>query len=277
MRKKSLCLTLGSVAIAVFAACSSSPPVVEASDTYLPYGLSSRNPYEGIHDRQQLWEQQYGRLDSTSGIPTTSAGQEPRFRNNSSSQSGSSVPRVSASSIYSQVNVTRDYLSYKSRGRSRKSMRPRYVTIHSTQNWSKGADALRHSKALKNGALGRLSWHYTTDENRAVQHLPTNEQGNHADYDGPGNRYSIGIEMCEHPGNSRQATLERTAKLAAWLCIKHDLPVSSVVPHYKWPRWGKNPPNKNCPHFLLTNGKPGAKWRGFLKVVEVYHRAMSGR
>lgn len=182
---------------------------------------------------------------------------------------------MSASSLLKQVGIKHDYLSYSARGRSRKSMRPRYITIHSTQNWSKGADAKRHSLALKRGALGRLSWHYTTDENLAVQHLPTNEQGNHADYDGPGNRYSIGIEMCEHPGNSRTATTERTAKLAAWLMYKHKIPLSGVVPHYKWPRKGKNPPNKNCPHFLLDNGRPGAKWRGFLRKVDSYHRKIS--
>jgi len=156
-------------------------------------------------------------------------------------------------------------------------MSPRYITIHSTQNWSRGADANRHSLALKRGALGRLSWHYTTDEDRAVQHLPTTEQGNHADYDGPGNRYSIGIEMCENPGNSRTETMNRTAKLAAWLMVKHNLPVSRVVPHYKWPRKGKNPPNKNCPHFLLDNGRPGKKWQGFLNKVNSYHRQITGR
>ena len=29
------------------------------------------------------------------------------------------------------------------------------------------------------------------------------------------------------------------------------IPLSNVVPHYHWPRRGKNPPNKNCPHFLM--------------------------
>ena len=38
-----------------------------------------------------------------------------------------------------------------------------------------------------------------------------------SDFNGPGNNYSIGVEMCEHRGNSRQRTLERTAKLCASL------------------------------------------------------------
>ena len=277
MRKKSLWFSLAGLGVGLFVACSADPPIVDAGNSYIPYGLAGRNPYTGIHNRSSSrWKQEYGQRQST----TASIGQPPMIRSarpEPKAPRPKSAPRQSSSSIYSQINVKRDYLPYGARGRSRKSMDPKYVTIHSTQNWSRGADANRHSLALKRGALGRLSWHYTTDENRAVQHLPTNERGNHADYDGPGNRYSIGIEMCEHPGNSRKVTLERTAKLAAWLCVKHDIPVSRVVPHYKWPRRGKNPPNKNCPHFLLDNGRPGAKWQGFLKAVAVYKSAMTGR
>ena len=251
MQTRSLWFALASLGVGIFVACSPDPAIVSAGDPYKPFGYGKRNPYTGIHDRDQ-------RTVSTN-------------RTAPSPSSGS----MSASSLLRQVSVKHDYLSYSARGRTRKSMNPRYITIHSTQNWSKGADARRHSLALKRGALGRLSWHYTVDENIAVQHLPTTEQGNHADYDGPGNRYSIGIEMCEHPGNSRSQTVDRTAKLAAWLMYKHKLPLSRVVPHYKWPRKGKNPPNKNCPHFLLDNGRPGAKWRGFLRKVDHYHRKIS--
>ena len=168
-----------------------------------------------------------------------------------------------------------------------RSMQPRYITIHSTQNFSRGADALRHSEALKNGKLrarklrgynriGYLVWHYTVDEDRAVQHLPTNEQGEHADFSGPGNRYSIGIEMCENKGNSRSATIERTAKLTAYLMQKHDISLRKVVPHYHWPRRGVSQPHKNCPHYLLDNGHPGGKWQWFLAKVNKYYQAIGG-
>ena len=157
-------------------------------------------------------------------------------------------------------------------------MRPRYITIHSTQNYTAGAE--RHSLALKNGALrtgqrpGYLIWHFTVEDRLAIQHMPTTEQGIHADFNGPGNRTSIGIEMCEHRGNNRQATTERTAKLAAVLMKKNGIPLRNVVPHYHWPRRGKSPANKNCPHFLMDGGRPGAKWRGFLSRVNYYHRRL---
>ena len=258
MKRSPLILpVLALVGVGIFSACAPDPPIVDSRDPYMPYGAVVVKP----HQQPQPW------VDPYAGPATASVASPPMI----------SGPRQSSSSLYAEVKVKKDYLSWRARGRSRKSMKPRYVTIHSTQNWSRGADALRHSLALKRGALGRLSWHYTVDEDRAVQHLPTTEQGNHADYDGPGNRYSIGIEMCENPGNSRYRTVERTAKLAAWLCYKHDLPVSRVVPHYKWPREGKRPPNKNCPHFLLDNGRPGRKWEGFLDKVENYYRKISGR
>ncbi|MFN7342022.1 MAG: N-acetylmuramoyl-L-alanine amidase family protein, partial [bacterium] len=109
-------------------------------------------------------------------------------------------------------------------------MNPRYITIHSTQNYSAGAE--QHSLALKRGALrapkrpggnriGYLIWHFTVDQRMAIQHMPTSEQGEHADFDGPGNRYSIGIEMCEERGSNKQATVDRTAKLTAILMKKH--------------------------------------------------------
>ena len=189
----------------------------------------------------------------------------------------------SLNSLLSEANVKQDLIPRGRHARKyRRSMSPRYITIHSTQNFSRGADAYRHSLALKNGKLrapkrrggnriGYLVWHYTTDQNVAVQHLPTNEQGEHADFNGPGNNYSIGIEMCEHPGNSRSATVDRTAKLTAYLMHKYDIPLRNVVPHYHWERKGLSRPHKNCPHFLLDNGRPGRKWAWFQGRVKHYY------
>jgi N-acetylmuramoyl-L-alanine amidase len=185
---------------------------------------------------------------------------------------------VSPSTMLRYVNLRSDMVKRNSFGRrNAKSMKPRYITIHSTQNYS--ADAQRHAMALKRGALrtgqgnGYIIWHFTVDDHLAVQHMPTSEQGIHADFNGPGNRYSIGIEMCEHRGCSRERTLDRTAKLTAVLMKRNGIPLRNVVPHYHWPRWGKKPPNKNCPHFLMDNGKPGRKWRAFLvRVNDQYQK-----
>lgn len=197
------------------------------------------------------------------------------------------MQRTSPQQMLNEVDVEKDFIRAGTHARKvKRPMQPRYITIHSTQNYSPSADAQRHSLALKNGKLraykreggnriGYLAWHYSVDENDAVQHMPTNEQGEHADFDGPGNRYSIGIEMCENRGNSRAKTIDRTAKLSAYLMWKHDIPLQNVVPHYHWPRRGLSNPHKNCPHYLLDNGKPGAKWAWFLNKVNDYHKEIT--
>lgn len=162
-------------------------------------------------------------------------------------------------------------------------MRPRYITIHSTQNYT--GNAHNHALALRRGALraprrvggnriGFLTWHFTVQDDIAIQHLPCREQGEHADFDGPGNNYSIGIEMCEHSGNNLGQTIDRTARLAAYLMRAYDIPLSNVVPHYHWPRKGLNPEHKDCPHFLLENGRPGHTWRWFLNRVNFHYSRM---
>ncbi|TAE73750.1 MAG: N-acetylmuramoyl-L-alanine amidase [Verrucomicrobia bacterium] len=189
---------------------------------------------------------------------------------------------VSAAGLQSEIHLRVDMVARGTHGRKvLRPMTPRYITIHSTQNYA--ADASRHALALKRGALrstkrrggnriGYMIWHYTVDDRVAIQHMPVTEQGEHADFDGPGNRLSIGIEMCEHRGNNRAATIERTAKLVAKLMHDRGIPLSRVVPHYHWPRRGKKPPNKNCPHFLLDHGRPGPKWRWFLGRVDYHYR-----
>jgi len=154
-------------------------------------------------------------------------------------------------------------------------MRPAYITIHSTQN--KGATADNHGQALLNGRLrassshnrtGYLTWHFTVDDQEVVQSLPVNIQGEHADHDGPGNRMSIGIEICEFHDPARQAAaIARAARLAGWLRKRYGIPLSRVVPHYHWPQHHFEGHQKNCPAILLENGEPGEKWREFLRLV----------
>ncbi len=192
-------------------------------------------------------------------------------------------PAVAPAQLLREVHVQQDFIPTGKYGRRiYRPMLPTYITIHATEN--KTGDAYDHARALKAGALrahqrpggnriGFLTWHFTVQADTAIQHLPTREQGEHADFDGPGNNYSIGIEMCEHRGNSLPQTLERTAKLAALLMKKYHIPLSHVVPHYYWARVGTTPLHKPCPHYLMTNGKPGRQWAWFVSRV----RAQSQR
>ena len=158
-------------------------------------------------------------------------------------------------------------------------MRAKYITIHSTQN--PGATALQHATGMRNGAFrgtskwnrtGYLTWHFTVDDVQAIQSLPLNIQGEHADHDGPGNKTSIGIEICEFGSRSRQAAaIDRAARLAAHVMREKRIPLDHVVPHYHWPQvhFGNN--KKNCPIILLDGGKPGPRWEAFLRRVKSYY------
>ena len=137
--------------------------------------------------------------------------------------------------------------------------------------------ALRATKRKGGNRIGFLTWHFTVQDDVAIQHLPCTEQGEHADFDGVGNNYSIGIEMCEHQGNDLGQTIDRTARLAAYLMRAYNIPLSNVVPHYHWPRVGTSPLHKDCPHFLLENGRPGQTWRWFQGRVQFhYNRMLAG-
>ena len=165
--------------------------------------------------------------------------------------------------------------------RQPQSMSPKYITIHSTQSYGRGANARSHAMGQKNGAfkgpnnkVGYRSWHFTVDDHSIYQSLPATEQGQHADYEGPGNKTSIGIEMCQNSDGNWSKTLDNAARLTADLMRQYNIPISNVVPHMHWRmiRYsdGRDLGYKACPLPLLDHGKLGAKWQSFLRLVESY-------
>jgi N-acetylmuramoyl-L-alanine amidase len=167
-----------------------------------------------------------------------------------------------------------------------RTMRSRYLTIHSTENL--GATAAQHARLLlgkgkssrnnpRFGRSGWVSWHYTVDDSEIYQHLLPTEQGDHADYGGIGDTESIGIEICEFRSPARQAAaIDRAARLAAALADRDNIPTANIVPHKHWPRWDFKY-GKPCPRILLDRDRSspdgwriGAKWQSFLARVEQY-------
>lgn len=166
-----------------------------------------------------------------------------------------------------------------------RTMTPRYLTIHATENLNSGAD--NHARYLTNkgkrsgnrrfGRSGWVTWHFTVDDREIVQHLLTTEQGDHADFGGAGDRQSIAIEICEFSDPRRQAAaLNRAARLAAALANRYQIPTHHIVPHKHWPRWDFRY-GKPCPKILLERNPNipggwclGAKWRRFIAQVQAY-------
>ncbi|MES2571953.1 MAG: N-acetylmuramoyl-L-alanine amidase, partial [Verrucomicrobiota bacterium] len=146
---------------------------------------------------------------------------------------------------------------------------------------SRGANARSHAIYQKSGkargrhnSIGYVSWHFTVDDHSIYQSLPLNERGEHADYEGPGNRSSIGVEMCVNRDGNRQATIDHTARLTASLMRKYRIPLNRVVPHMHWRQIRyddrRDLGHKKCPSILLDRGQLGPKWAAFLSKVRAY-------
>lgn len=167
-----------------------------------------------------------------------------------------------------------------------RTMRPRYITIHSTQDMEATAAKYERYLIIKGkrsrnnprfGRSGWVVWHFSVDDREAVEHLLPTEQGDHADYGGGGDRQSIGIEICEFRDRRRQAAaIDRAARLTAELANQYGIPTRNIVPHMHWPRWDFKY-GKPCPRILLERDRRaragwrlGAKWRTFIARVQRY-------
>ncbi|MES9710941.1 N-acetylmuramoyl-L-alanine amidase [Bacillus safensis] len=154
------------------------------------------------------------------------------------------------------------------RNRPAYAMNPRYITIHTTANQSAGADARAHARYVNNGGGSTgVSWHFTVDDNRIVQHLPLNENGWHAgDGNGAGNRSSIGIEICKNRDGNFEKALTHAAGLVKFLMAHLGLKIGNVVSHQHWS-------GKNCPRPIFN--RPGG-FEGFKKMIEDSTNDMNG-
>lgn len=138
-------------------------------------------------------------------------------------------------------------------------MTPKYITIHETDNTSKGAWAKNHAVLQYNGNDRQASWHYTVDDHEIWQSIPEKEVAWHAgDGRGPGNMSSIAIEICVNSDGDFTKAKRLAAELAAELLNKYSLPISRLVQHNHWS-------GKNCPRNLRKSG-----WSAFKKDVQSF-------
>ena len=141
----------------------------------------------------------------------------------------------------------------------------KWIIIHETGNYDKGAGADNHASYLANLAKQNdtyLSWHYTVDDKKIIRHVPDNEVTWNAG-DGTakdsGNYTGISIEICVNPDSDFSAAMDNAASLVADLLKKYKLSVSAVKQHNFFSR-----NNKNCPKTMREQGL----WNGFLEAVQ---------
>ncbi|MFY9175197.1 MAG: N-acetylmuramoyl-L-alanine amidase [Peptococcia bacterium] len=160
------------------------------------------------------------------------------------------------------IPIKVDLIPVGRRNRPGYKLTPKYITIHDTANPGKGADAAAHAAYVKGSAAASIpsSWHFTVDDKVIYQHLPLTENGWHCGdgTNGPGNRQSIGVEICENSDGNRAQAEANAAWLTAKLLRDYGLVIGAVKQHYDWS-------GKNCPN-VLRGRKNG--WAGFLAAVE---------
>lgn len=172
--------------------------------------------------------------------------------------------RITRESAVARLGLVEDFLPSSAPNRPGKKLRATFITVHNTANASAGADALMHARYLRSddAKSRRVSWHFTVDDVRVVQHLPTRETGWHAGPDG--NLASIGVEVCENEGIDEAAAVDRAALLVALLCKDGPINVEHVRTHQSWT-------GKNCPHVILH--RPGG-FPAFVDRVRHYRAQM---
>ena len=128
--------------------------------------------------------------------------------------------------------------------------RPKWIVIHETDNYSKGAGALKHAQAHKNGNLS-TSVHWYVDDTVAVQTLYYSD-GAYAvgrQYGTPlvagvTNTNSINIEICVNPDSNYDTARANCVELVRQIMAETGISADHVIRHYDAKR-------KHCPRKML--------------------------
>jgi len=157
------------------------------------------------------------------------------------------------------LNITQILIPASNRNRPGRVNPANFITIHETGNTRPGANARAHAGFLNNPNTA-VSYHYSVDDAEIVQHLPETEDAFHAgDGAGPGNRQSIGIEICVNSDGDFVKAIDRTVMLVADICARRNIPVENIRQHFHWS-------GKNCPQNIRA-GRP-LSWGDFLANVQ---------
>jgi N-acetylmuramoyl-L-alanine amidase CwlA len=168
---------------------------------------------------------------------------------------------------FAELNIVQDFIPAGNSNRPGNKLTPTFITIHNTDNATKGANAAAHAKYQK-GADARkreVSWHFTVDDKNVFQSLPTNERGWHAG-NKEGNRVSIGIEICMNSDLDVPAAYKRAALLTAVMAFQNKIKVpDQIVQHNHWS-------GKDCPT-ILRHKQNG--WEDFLDQVKQFRDGLT--
>jgi N-acetylmuramoyl-L-alanine amidase len=135
-------------------------------------------------------------------------------------------------------------------------MDAKYITIHNTANDAEAENEIAYMIRNNN----EVSFHYAVDDDGVVQGIPTNRNAWHCgDGNGPGNRSSIGVEICysKSGGEQYQKAEANAIQFVAQLLKEKGWGIDRVKKHQDWS-------NKYCPHRILSEGR----WESFKQAIQ---------
>ncbi len=146
-------------------------------------------------------------------------------------------------------------------------MAPEFITIHNTYNDATAANEI----AFMTRNTSTTSYHVAVDDRHVVQAIPFNRNGWHSGdgSTGPGNRKSIGIEICySKSGGPKYVDAEANAiEYVAHLLKQYGWGIDRVRTHKSWTeigvKTGASKYIKNCPHRILDE----KRWQSFLNRI----------
>jgi len=111
----------------------------------------------------------------------------------------------------------------------------KYLVIHDTGNFNKGANAYNHHRYFSSDGR-KSSCHYLVDNDQIIQLIEDYHSSWHCG-DGKGrfgirNSNSIGIELCVNEDGDWKKTKENGIRLIQYLLEKHNLKKESVIRHF---------------------------------------------
>ncbi|WHX85768.1 N-acetylmuramoyl-L-alanine amidase [Bacillus paralicheniformis] len=145
------------------------------------------------------------------------------------------------------------------------SMDAKYITFHNTANDASAANEIAYMIRNNN----EVSYHFAVDDKEVVQGIPTNRNAWHCgDRNGPGNRSSIGVEVCySKSGGAKYKAAEKLAiKFIAQLLKERGWGVDRVKKHHDWS-------GKYCPHRVLDEGR----WDAVKAAIAAELKALGGK
>lgn len=146
------------------------------------------------------------------------------------------------------LNINENYLkSHKCYAGQNK---PKYIVVHETDNWAKGAGARAHALAHFNGNLGSASVHYFVDDKEIYKTLNHEDApwavGDNNGYSDITNYNSINLEICVNPDSDYDTAWYNAVDLVRHLIQITGMPAANVKMH-------RHASGKWCPRKMLDN------------------------